>query len=125
MLRIVNTIMVHDQSIDNRTKLEKPMPFLPVAGQPRRLQGENRADLPLTNFCQEGLKALTLHMSTSRTPQVVVNDLYLRPPQLASVIHQPILPSLAFKVVLHLGHRGLSDVNVCRSAQMMFLDFTH
>src|SRR5277367_1072891 len=102
MLRIINTIMIHDQGIHNGTEFEQPMPLASVARQARRLDGENGADLALAHVRHQGSKSRTLNVSASGAAQIIVDDTRLAPAKLSGALHQSVLTPLALDVVLHL-----------------------
>src|SRR5712691_4063123 len=100
------------------------MPLPVSARQPRRLNAEDGADLPIAHCRQQTFKAGAPY-SGSRDPEIVVDDVDILPTQGACTIDKAILASFAFQIVPHLLWRGLTDVHTSPPGQMISGDLVH
>src|ERR1039457_4731732 len=100
------------------------MPVPAIARQPRRLNAEDSAHLPIAERAQQAFKTGAV-CSRSGNPQIVVDHIDVSPAQRACTIDKGILAPLAFKIVLHLTRCGLTDVHTSPPAQMISGDFVH
>jgi hypothetical protein len=98
---IIDPVGIDQQNTNDTAELQERMPVAPGSRQARRFHAENGADLTVANRTQHALKAGAVR-NTCRTPQLLVDDLYLCPSQLAGTINQRVLQPLAFQIVLHL-----------------------
>ena len=74
MPRIIDSVLIYDDSPDKSTELDQRVPVATVAGQPRGLDGKYRADPPLTDRRQQALEARPVD-AASRAAEVIVDDL--------------------------------------------------
>ena len=65
MLRIVNAVMIDNQSIDDLAKLQKPVPVMAVPCQPGCFDGKNSAGFPLTDLGEKCLESPPLNASAA------------------------------------------------------------
>src|ERR1035437_6004595 len=100
------------------------MPVPAIARQPRRLNAEDGAHLPIAERTQQAFKAGAV-CSGSRNPQIVIDNIDVLPAQRACTIDKGILEPLAFQIVLHLTRRGLTDVHTSAPGQMISGDLVH
>src|SRR5258708_9679954 len=100
------------------------MPVPAIARQPGRLNAEDGADLPIAQRAQQAFKAGAV-CSGSRDPEVVIDDIDVLPAQRPCTIDKGILEPLAFKIVLHLVRRRLTDIHTSPTGQMISGDFVH
>src|ERR1035441_3519048 len=100
------------------------MPVPAIARQPRRLNAENGAHLPIAKRAQQAFKAGAV-CSRSRDPEIVIDHVDVLPAQRACTIDKSILAPLAFKIVLHLTRCGLTDVHTSPPGQMISGDVVH
>src|ERR1035437_1179764 len=115
---------VDQQRTDDTAKLQQGMPVPAIARQPRRLNAEDGAHLPIAKRAQQAFKAGAV-CSRSRNPQIVIDNIDVLPAQRARMIDKGILAPLAFKIVLHLTRRGLTDVHTSPPGQMVSGDLAH
>ena len=112
MARIVDSILVDDDGADQSTELDQRMPVAAVAGETRGLDREHRPDTAVADGGQQSLKAWTGD-ATTRSSEIVVDDLDRRPAELLGAIGKPILPPLTFKIVHQLIGGRLTDIDAC------------
>src|SRR5438477_740338 len=94
--RMVQTISVGDQRIDERAEIQQVVPVAIVAGQPRDLDGEDDADMAQTHLADESFETDASNASAT-DPEVIIDHYHLgpRPPQVDGPIHQTVLAALA------------------------------
>src|ERR1700730_6469795 len=95
------------------------MPVSVVACQARSLQGEHSPSYTLTDRCQQTTESGPFVRSTTRSPQVVIDDNDFGKAQLFRSICQSVLPLFAFHMVANLVRRGLPHINISSTFQMM------
>src|ERR1022692_2700280 len=100
------------------------MPVPAIARQPRCLNAEDRAHLPIAERAQQAFKTGAV-CSRSGNPQIVVDHIDVSPAQRACTIDKGILAPLAFKIVLHLTRCRLTDVHTSPPGQMISGDLIH
>src|ERR1039457_27671 len=100
------------------------MPVPAISRQPRRLNAENGAHLPIAERAQQAFKAGAV-CSRSRNPEIVIDYIDVLPAQRACMIDKGILAPLAFKIVLHLTRCGLTDVHTSPPGQMISGNLVH
>src|SRR6266700_1584427 len=100
------------------------MPVPAIARQPRCLNAEDRAHLSIAERAQQAFKTRTVS-SRSGNPQIVIDNIDVLPAQRPCTIDKSILPPLAFKTVLHLTRRGLTDIHTSPPGQMISGDVVH
>src|ERR1019366_3018669 len=100
------------------------MPVPAIARQPRRLNAEDGAHLPIAEPTQQAFKTGAV-CSGSRNAQIVIDNIDVLPAQRACTIDKGILEPLAFQIVLHLTRCGLTDVHTSPSGQMISRDLVH
>src|SRR5438128_3367270 len=100
------------------------MPIPTITRQPRCLNTEDGANLPIAQLAQQPFKTGAA-CSRSRDPEIVIDYIDVLPAQRACMIDQGILAPLAFKIVLHLIRRGLTDVHTSPPGQMISGDLVH
>jgi hypothetical protein len=118
MPRIIDPVLVYDDSPDKSTELDQRMPVATVAGQPRRLDRKYGADPPLTDRSQQALEARPID-AASRAAKIIVNDLDCGPAELSSTIGEPVLTAAALRIVQKLIGRRLADVDESGTAQVL------
>jgi hypothetical protein len=82
------------------------------AGETRGLDRQHSPDTAVADGGQQSLKAWTGD-ATTRSSEIVVDDLDLRPAKLPGTIGKTILPPLTFKSVRELIRGGLTDIDAC------------
>src|SRR5215510_15553983 len=100
------------------------MPLPAIAGQPRRVNAEDRADLARAHRPQQLVTAGAARPG-GRDPEIVVNHVDVVPAQRAGPIDQGVLPPLAFTVVLHVTWGGLPDVHAGPPGEVVSGDLVH
>src|SRR5260221_1048049 len=65
MPRIIDSVLVYDDSPDQSTELDQRVPVAAVTGQPRRLDREHGADAALADRRQQALEARRSEEHTS------------------------------------------------------------
>ena len=74
MARIIDSVLVYDNSPDHSTELDQRMPVATVAAQPKRLDREYGANAALADRRRKTLEARAIDVA-SRTAQIIVDDL--------------------------------------------------
>src|ERR1022692_1943335 len=92
---IIHGLSVDQQRTNHTAKFKQGMPVPAVARQPRCLNAEHCADLPIAQRAQQALKAGAA-CSGSRNPEIVIDYIDLLPAECACAIDQAILAPLAF-----------------------------
>src|ERR1017187_1805319 len=100
------------------------MPVPAIARQPRRLNAEDSAHLPIAERAQQAFKTGAVCFRAGN-PQIVVDHIDVSPAQRACMIDKGILAPLAFKIVPHLTGCGLTDVHTSPPGQMISGDLVH
>ena len=121
---IIHGLGVDQQCTDDAAKFQQGMPVPTIARQPRRLNAEHGADLPIAQRAQQAFKA-GAPCSASRDSEIVVDYVDVLPAQRARTIDQSVLAALTFEVVLHLTRSGLTDVHTGPPGQMISGDLVH
>src|SRR6266478_2618740 len=124
MPRIIDSVLVYDDSPDQSTELDQRVPVAAVTGQPRRLDREHRADAALADRRQQALEARPID-AASRAAQIIVDDLDRGPAELSSTIGEPVLTAAALRIVQKLIGRRLADVDESGAAQVVSRDLGH
>src|SRR5665213_2007021 len=121
---VIHGFGIDQQRTDDAAKLQQGVPVPAIARQPRHLDAEDGAHLPIAKRAQQAFKARAVR-SRSRNPEIVIDYIDVLPSQRACTIDKSILTPLAFKIVLHLTWRGLADVHTSPPAQMISGDVVH
>src|SRR5262245_47950215 len=100
------------------------MPLPAIAGQPRRVNAEDRADLARAHRSPQLVKAGAA-CPGRRDSEIVIDHVDVLPAQCARPIDQAVLAALAFTIVLHLTRRGLPDVHTGSPCQVISGDLVH
>jgi hypothetical protein len=90
MARIIDSVLIYDDGPDQSTELDQRMPVAAVAGEAGGFDREYGADACLTNRCQQTLEARPSD-ATTRTSEIVIDDLNGGPAKLLGAIGEPIL----------------------------------
>ena len=125
LARIVESVFIKDERVSQSANLQKAMPIGAVASQAGHLQPHHDARFAQAHLGNQTLKALAINGRSARLALVMINDdnPFLRPTQGQSALAQPILPLRALRVFEHLAQRGLADVEIGRTFEMLGGDF--
>ncbi len=121
---IVDAVLIRDQRPDEPAELEQRVPVTPVAGQARGLDRHHRADPAFADRSQQLLEPGAAD-ARAGAAEIVVDDADLGPAELPGSLDQPILPSTALDVVVHLIDRRLTDIDDRLPGEMVSLDPAH
>src|SRR5215471_17528893 len=124
MARIVDSVLVDQDSSDQSTELDQRMPIAAIAGEARCLDGEHGADATFADRRQQALEAWAVDAATGTT-EIFIDHLDIAPTELVRTIRKPILSAPALLIVDELISRRLPDVNVCASCKMFRRDLGH
>src|SRR6478672_5078008 len=124
MPRIIDSVLVHDDSPDQSTELDQRMPVAAVARQPGHLDREHSPDAAFADRRKQALEARPID-AAARATQIIVDDLYRCPTELPGTIGEPILPAPALVIVHELIGRRLTDINACAAREMVSRDRGH
>ncbi len=124
MARIVDAVLVDDQGADETAELEERVPVAPVAGQPRGLDGDHRADTPFADRRQQLLEAGPGNAAAG-TAKIVVDNSNVVPPQLARAVGEAVLAALALQIAGDLIGRRLADVDDGLAGEVLRRDLAH
>jgi hypothetical protein len=111
--RVVDAIIVADQCVGDAAEFQQAIPVGVVAGQARDLEAQNDSHVGQRHFAGQRSEAGALVGTGAGQPEVFIDDDHLLsgPTQLAGFVGQGVLASCGFPVMLHLGWRGLANVN--------------
>src|SRR5260370_20770805 len=118
MPRIIDSVLVHDDSPDQSTELDQRMPVAAVARQPGRLDREHSPDAAFADRREQAFEARPID-AAPRATQIIVDDLYRCPTELPGSIGEPILPAPALVIVHELIGRRLTDIDACAPREMV------
>ena len=123
--RVVHGRLVGQQRLGDDTDLHQPVPVGRRPRQPRRLQGQDDADLAGADLGQELLEPLRGAGRAARAALVLVDRLdgSGRPAQGLGALGQGVLAGGALAVAADLVGAGLADVDDRLAAQVAGLDF--
>src|SRR5258708_16485089 len=121
---IIDGLGIDQQCTHDTAKVQQGMPFPTIACQPRRLNAEYGANLPIAEHAQQAFKSGAA-CSVPRNSEIVIDDIDVEPAQRPCTIGQAILPTFTFKVVFHLIRSGLTDVHTGPPSQMISGDLIH
>src|SRR5437762_10358831 len=107
MPRIIDSVLVHDDSPDQSTELDQRMPVAAVARQPGRLDREHSPNAAFADPRKQALETRPID-AAARATQNIVDDLYRCPTELPGTLGQPILPVTAPANVPKLTGRPLT-----------------
>src|SRR5215475_10932283 len=124
MARIVDSVLVDDESPDQSTELDQRVPVTAVTRQSRRLNCEHGAHAGFADRSQQALEARPSGAAT-RAAKIIVGDLDCGPAELTGAIGETILPASALVIVRQLIGRRLSDVDVRAARKMLSRDLAH
>src|SRR5258708_11235819 len=124
MTRIIDPVVVYEDSPDKSTDLDQRVPVAAVASQPGSLDREHGAAPPLTNRRQQALEARPTD-ATSRAAEVIVDDLDRGPAELPGAIGEPVLTAAALRIVQQLIARRLANIDESTAAQVLSRDLGH
>jgi hypothetical protein len=122
--RIINAILVDNETADKGTELKQCMPVPPVAGKSRSFDRQHCANPTLTDRHQQPLKAWSTDAGT-RYPKIVINQHNVGPSQLPSAVGETVLPSPTFLVAMNLIGSRLTDVDIRRTGEMIWRNLIH
>src|SRR5580693_201846 len=118
MPRVIDSVLVYDDSPDKSTELDQRVPVAAVTSQPRRFDREDRTDAAFADRCQQTLEARPIH-APARAAKIIVDDLDCSPAELPGTIGEPVLTAAALRIVQVLIGRRLADVDKAAAAQMV------
>src|SRR5207249_3348606 len=122
-IRIVESIEVHQHRAHQAAHPDQVMPVATVPRQSRSLDANHGADFAAADFSDQALESGALHQAGPRASQVVVDHHDLLKAELARLVGQAILPSLALLVLKHLLGGRLPKVNDRPSMQPLIREF--
>jgi len=118
---VVNAAGIADEGVVEGSEVEKLVPVAAVACQARDIGDENDTDVAEGDGGDERLETVAMRGRNGRFAKVVVDDsdLFGVPAQGVSAVAELVLQVLAFEILSHLAHRGLTDVDVSLALQML------
>ena len=110
---MIETVAVPDQSVRHAAEVQQPIPVCIVARQARDFQSEHNAHSAQGDFADHPCEAGAVGGTGAGDPEIFIDDgdLLWGPTQFASPVHQRVLPGRGLAIVLHLGRRGLANVD--------------
>src|ERR1700739_2192435 len=119
LARLVAAISVEYQCLGDSAQFQQSMPVLARACQARRLQREDRADLPHCHIAHKGLEVVAFGRQLSRLGKIPVedSDLLRHPAKRLRLVRQIVLALCALLIETHLRHRRLTNVDAGVSYQ--------
>src|SRR3954454_7733999 len=124
MTRIIDPVLVDENRPHQPTELDQSMPVAAVASQPRRLDGEHRADSGLAHRRQQPLESRSVD-PTCRAAEIIVDDFDRGPPKLPGAIGERVLTAAPLRIVQDLIARRLADIDEGAAAQVISRDLDH
>ena len=109
--RIIHLFAIDDPGTDQAAELEQVVPIPPVPRKPRSFRAEDGTDVSRAQHRHQPFEAGALGGPAGGTAEVVVDHIHSPEAAIPREIAEGILPPPALGVVLHLGHRGLADVD--------------
>src|SRR3979490_3182767 len=100
------------------------MPVAAIAGQPRRLDREHRADRPVADRCKQPLEAGTRDAAAGPA-EVVVDDFDVAPAKLLGAIDEAVLAPSALMIMRELVCCRLPGVHGGVAGEMLSRDLGH
>jgi hypothetical protein len=97
--RVIDAIGIYDERSHQTAQLDEVMPVTTVAGQSGCFDAEDRAHAPGAHFGNQPCKTWTIDLAGTGTSQVLVDDLDLLKPELASLVSQGILSPLTLQII--------------------------
>ena len=119
LAQIVDAFGINDQGVHQPAKVQELVPVPVIAGEARDLQAKHRAGLPKAYRSNQSLKTDPAGATGSRLTKIVIDDDHLAPAELPSLLSELVLATLALVVMPYLTKRGLTDVDECRSGEML------
>ena len=122
---IVHAVLVKDERVGEGADLQQPVPVGTVARQARDLEPHDDAGPTQTDLAHQALKTFAPGRRGTGLALVAVDDddLLIVPAEGSCATTQRVLPLRALDVLDHLSHRGLPDVQVGTTLEMVRLDF--
>ena len=123
ILRRVEPVLVENERIGGRADFQKPMPVDVVSGKARDLEAEYDAGVAEAHFSHQMTEPLPV--GCAGFPEVTVDDddLFLTPAEFQCPLAKSVLPPRALGVLDHLAQRGLVDVEIGGSLEMVLGHF--
>ena len=121
---IVAPVLVDHESSRDRAKLEKTMPVLVRSREPRRFQGEDRADASHRHVADQDLEVLPIGHRRAGLAEIPIEnpDLLGPPAERLGFGRQVVLALRALLIEADLPHRRLADINAGLPRQLSFGD---
>jgi hypothetical protein len=118
--RMINAIVVANESIGDAAQFEQAIPVGIVACQPGDLQTEHDSHVGHGHFAGQAGEAGTFLDAGTREAEIFIedDDLLFGPAQLAGAIGERILAGGGFAILFHLRRCGLAKVNKGGALQM-------
>ena len=122
---IVHAVLVEDERVGEGADLQQPVPVGTVSRQARDLEPHDDAGPTQTDLAHQALETLAPRRRSARLSLVAVDDddLLIAPAEGGCAAAQRVLPLRALDVLQDLSHRGLPDVQVGTTLEMVRLDF--
>jgi hypothetical protein len=123
--RVVNPIQVCNQGMKEGAQLQKLMPVLVRACQPRHLHPQDDADMIQAHLPDQALEARSPLGATPGFAQILINDQDTGslPSQCLGAIDQAILQPRGLLMVQDLLDGGLAHIDDCKPLAMEGTDF--
>src|SRR5690242_18271631 len=102
MTRVVDPVLVDEDRPNQSTELNQRVPIAAVASQPRRLDGEHRADAPVTDRRQQPLETGPIDDTTSGSAEIVVDHIDRGPPERPGAIGERVLTAATLRIMQDL-----------------------
>ena len=109
--RVVDAVQIDDARLDQAAQLQQVVPVATVASKPRGVEAQHGADFAGAQPRDEPIEARPGHHAAGGAAEVVVDDLDLREPAAARLLHEVVLAALALQVGLDLRLGGLAHVD--------------
>jgi hypothetical protein len=118
--RMVDAISVGNQRVGHPGQVQQPVPVGVVAGQPGALQRQHDPDLPEAHLGSELREPAAPSGRGPGDSQVLIDHPHgaARPAQRLGPGDQVVLAHRGFGVPLHLGQRGLANIDHRRAPQL-------
>src|SRR5579875_670091 len=122
-VRIVDSIEVHQHRACQAAQPDQVVPVAAVPRQPRRLDAKHGAHFASTDLSDQALQSGALHQAGPRASLVFIDHEDVRKAELACLVGQALLPSLALLILKHLFGGRLPKVNDRPPIQSLIREF--
>jgi hypothetical protein len=108
---IVDAITVDDERANEAAQLQQVVPIASVPREPGGFEAEDGAHCALADAADQIAETGAVHRPARGAAEVRVDHSYVAKAVAPREVDEPVLPTLALEVLLHLSSRRLTDVD--------------